>query len=268
MRRLSFAALWAALAASSGLSACRPSVSVGTRTCSEDGSDDGPPNEDLDASPPLAIDWSTSFENRFCDYALPGGHCYPTAPGSFDVVTSPKPPSGRYAAAFRVTSGDPITYQARCIRQGALPASAYYSARYYIPAIPTRIGNWNLFHFNGGVDWDQIEGLLDVSLINAPGGGLQLAVYGPPNHSRIGNMPTIRTIPIGGWFRIQLYVEQTTATTGIVRLSQDDQQIFEAANVLLGDWVVGQWYVGNLADGLLPAASTVYVDDVSISASP
>ena len=29
------------------------------------------------------------------------------------------------------------------------------------------------------------------------------------------------------------------------------------------DW--GQWYVGNLADALVPPASTVYVDDVTIS---
>jgi len=255
--------------ATCALIACRPNVSVGTRTCSEDGSQDPPVNDDLDASPPLSVEWSTSFENQFCDYRLPGGYCYPNAPGSFEIVTSPTPPSGQHAAAFTVTSDDPTTYQARCVRQGTLPASAYYSAWYYIPTRPTRIGNWNLFHFNGGLDWDHIDGLFDVSLIIAKGGGgLQLAVYGPPNHAQVGSTTTAPTIPIGTWFRIRLYVERTTATTGIVRLYQDDRQILEASNVALGDWVVGQWYVGNLATGLVPATNTVYVDDISISAMP
>jgi hypothetical protein len=124
-----------------------------------------------------------------------------------------------------------------------------------------------LFHFNGGVDWNHIDGLLDVSLINARG-GFQLAVYGPPDHAPIGNTMVAPTIPIGDWFRIRLYVERTTATRGEVRLYQDDQLLFDAPNVVIGDWIVGQWYVGNLASGLVPAASTVYVDDVSISSAP
>jgi hypothetical protein len=32
------------------------------------------------------------------------------------------------------------------------------------------------------------------------------------------------------------------------------------------DW--GQWYVGNWADSLVPPASTVYVDDVTIGLAP
>lgn len=262
-RHLEAAAWCAALAVSCGLSACRPNVSIGTRTCSEDGSEDPATDDNVDASPPITAAWSTGFENRFCDYRRPGGYCYPDAPGSFEVVASPHH-SGQHAAAFTVTSDDPTMYQARCVRQGALPAAAYYSAWYYIPTLATRIGNWNLFHFNGGVDWDHIDGLLDVSLISAKG-GLQLAVYGPPAHAQIGGSAAAPLIPIGDWFRIRLYVERTTATTGNVRLYQDDQQIFAASNVVLGDWELGQWYVGNLATGLVPAATTVYVDDVSIS---
>ena len=264
-RQIEAAALCAAAVAICGLSGCRPNVSVGERTCSEDGSADVAVNEDVDASPPITADWSTGFENRFCDYRLPGGYCYPDASGAFEVVTSPHH-SGQHAAAFTVTSDDPITYQARCVRQGPLPTSAYYGAWYYVPAPATVKGSWNLFHFNGGADWDHIDGLLDVSLINAKG-GLQLVVYGPPNHAQIGNSAAAPLIQYGDWFRIQLYVERTAATRGDVRLYQNGQQIFDATNVVIGDWTVGQWYVGNWATGLVPAASTVYVDDVSISAT-
>lgn len=240
-------------------------MSVGTRTCSEDGSADAVVNEDVDASPPITPDWSTGFENRFCDYRLPGGYCYPDTAGSFEIVTS-QHHLGQHAAAFNVTSDDTIAYQARCVRQGALPTAAYYAAWYYIPTLATVTGKWNLFHFNGGVDWDHIDGLLDVSLINAKG-GLQLAVYGPPNYAKIGNTSAAPTIPIGNWFKIQLYVEHTTGNRGNVSLYQDNQPIFDAPNVVIGDWILGQWYVGNWASGLVPAASTVYVDDVSISAN-
>lgn len=250
-----------------GLSACRPDVSIGTRTCSEDGSQDPVENEDVDASPPITPGWSTGFENRFCDYRQPAGYCYPDAPGSFEIVSSPHH-GGQHAAAFKVTSDDKLTYQARCVRQGSLPTAAYYGAWYYVPgpATVSNNGSWNLFHFNGGVDWDHIDGLLDVSLINAKG-GLQLAVYGPPLHAQIGSTAGAPVIPYGGWFRIRLYVERTNGTRGNVRLYQNDQQIFDAPNVVIGDWTVGQWYVGNWATGLVPAASTVYVDDVSISAT-
>jgi hypothetical protein len=253
------------LAAACGLSACRPNVSIGARTCSEDGSEDAALDESVDASPPLTPDWSTGFENRFCDYRLPGGYCYPDAAGGFQVVSSPHH-LGQHAAAFTVTSGDMIAYQARCVRQGPLPTSAYYGAWYYVPALVTVSDQWNLIHFNGGTDWDHIDKLMDVSLVNAKG-GLQLAVFGPPNHARIGNSTAAPTIPIGAWFRIQLYVEATTGTRGNVRLYQDNSQIFDASNVVIGDWIVGQWYVGNWASGLVPPTSTVYVDDVSISAT-
>lgn len=265
--RLARRASCAVLAAACELSACRPNVSIGSRTCSEDGRDDAALDQSVDASPPIAPNWSTDFENRFCDYRLPGGYCYPDLPGLFEIVTSPHR-SGQHAAAFKVTSDDDTANQARCVRQGALPSAAYYSAYYYVPGMATvKNGNWNLFHFNGGVDWDHIEQLLDVSLVNAKSGGLQLALYGPPNHAQIGSTATAPAIRIGDWFRIQLFVEHTTGTRGNVRLYQDDETILDVTNVVIGDWILGQWYVGNWAMGVVPANSTVYVDDVSISAT-
>jgi hypothetical protein len=43
--------------------------------------------------------------------------------------------------------------------------------------------------------------------------------------------------------------------------------LFDLTNILTDDSSVGQWYVGNLATGLTPPASTLYVDDVTIRAT-
>jgi hypothetical protein len=53
--------------------------------------------------------------------------------------------------------------------------------------------------------------------------------------------------------------------TGEITLWQDSAMAGHLTRLAADptDW--GQWYVGNLADHLVPPASTVYVDDVTIS---
>src|SRR5450432_94215 len=120
------------LAASGVLFGCQPKLTVGEWECSESGAPVSvPPNTD-----PIAVPWSTSFENRFCDYTQLGGFCFADVPASYRTVTSPVH-SGQFAAAFSVTTADPAGNQTRCVRQGALPPAAYYGAWYYVPALAT-----------------------------------------------------------------------------------------------------------------------------------
>ena len=243
------------------LSACQPNLHIGRWTCAADGAANA-----TDINSPVAIPWSTGFENGFCDYVEAAGFCYDPSPATYEVVTSPVH-TGQYAAAFRVhssSSGD----QARCVRQGALPTTAYYGAWYYIPTAATNAGNWNLLHFTGGpdlTDHNTTLGWLDLSLVSA-NGGLRAAVFLGAAYTSLGEAGKFPSIPIGSWFHLQLYIDREPNGAGEVRFYQDGQQVFDATNVTTDVSPLGQWYVGNLADGLTPADSTLYVDDVTISA--
>jgi hypothetical protein len=239
---------------------CEPELIVGEWTCSTESNGPNP------ASPtdPVGVPWSTGFEERFCEYTEVAGFCYADANASYEVVTSPVH-SGRYAAAFHVSASDRTALQARCVRQGVLPAEGYYGAWYFVPNLATNTAVWNLIHFQGGQPSGQ-HGLWDVSLVNTPQGELRLVVF-----DFLGGMvrspSDTPAIPIGEWFHLQLYLKRAADRTGSVALYQDGRKVFEVTNIVTDDSRWGQWYVGNYADGVLPADSTLYVDDVTISAT-
>ena len=66
---------------------------------------------------------------------------------------------------------------------------------------------------------------------------------------------------------MQFYLVRAADPTGEVALYQDGELLLDQTNILTDDSSVGQWYVGNLATGLTPSESTLYVDDVSIRAT-
>jgi hypothetical protein len=146
-----------------------------------------------------------------------------------------------------------------------LPQAAYYGAWYFVPAVATNSSVWNLFHFRGG-ELARQHGLWDVSLVNTPGEGLRLVVFDFLNGA-IRTPNDTPKIPIGAWFHVQLYLKRAPDAKGEVALYQDGRQLFDLKSVITDDSNLGQWYVGNYGDGLMPADSTLYVDDVSISAT-
>lgn len=243
------------------LAACQPSLNVGQWTCSEDGAVPDPAAK----LGPVALPWSSGFEQGFCDYTELSGFCYAAAAASYTLVTEPVH-SGAYAAAFNIVSGGTVDgHQTRCVRQGALPDEAYYGAWYYVPARATNTDLWNLLHFQGG-DPTMQHGLWDVSLVNGASGALELVVYDFLN-ARTRRAVTARPIPIGAWFHVEFYLKRAADNSGAFALYQDGQQLTAATGLKTDDTSWGQWYVGNLATGLTPPASTLYVDDVTIRAS-
>jgi hypothetical protein len=224
----------------------------------------------LTGAEPISIPWSTGFENQLdCDYREVAGSCYAFPPGLYRVVASPVH-SGQFAAEFTVLTGTDAgaTPQGRCVRTGVFPAEAYYGAWYYIQQYAANTGLWNLFHFQGG---DDLHGLWDVSLVNAstdagPTGALNLRVFSFLSNSHVDGP----TVPIGSWFHIVFYWKRAKDKTGEVALYQDGVRVVNLTNIATDDTGTGQgqWYVGNLADALQPPQSTVYVDDISISATP
>jgi hypothetical protein len=211
---------------------------------------------------PLSVPWSTGFENGFCDFQEVAGYCFADGDGSYELVESPVR-SGKYAAAFKINTQS--GYQARCVAQGELPAAAYYGAWYYVPALTTNSSVWNLLHFQGG-DPSSQHGLWDVSLRNGSDGSLEVFVFDFLNsQDRLAPVP--RPIPIGAWFHLEFYLRRAADQSGEIALYQDGELVVQASGILTDDTSWGQWFVGNIANALTPADSTVYVDDITIGTS-
>ncbi len=244
------------------LGACQPELSAGAWACETDAPAPAPAVTD-----PVAMPWSTGFEDRFCDYTAAAGFCYESSAASFEIVTEPVH-SGRYAAAFTLNTEAPGESQARCVRQGVLPTAAYYGAWYFVPATAETNGrNWNLFYVQGGdAPGPRMRNLWSVTLVNGANDRLELVLFGTlPSKVYRAKKPT--PIPIGEWFHIEFFLKRAVDDSGEVALYQDDTLLFEVKDLVTDDdSAFEQWYVGNLAEDLTPSNSTLYVDDVSIRA--
>lgn len=219
----------------------------------------------------LLVPWSTGFEDGFPDWSSPAGqgYCYVESMGTYAIVTSPVH-SGQYAAAFTVNTAQTspaLPSQARCVRQGVLPPSAYYAAWYYIPSAATIVaGNWNLLHFQGGdgPDASNIHGLWDVSLVT-PGTSLVTQAYDFLDTTTLdGGL----TVPINQWFHLEVFLRPAANGTGQFTVTQNGQVMATVSGIETDDSMWGQWYVGNFATSLSPSSFTVYVDDVTIGTTP
>jgi hypothetical protein len=237
----------------------------GGKTAGTDASDDS-----------FVFPWATGYENEWCDYREDGyGFCFATGDGSrYEIVTSPVR-SGSYAAAFTVR-GDMDSAvganrqggQSRCFREGNLPTEGYYGAWYYVPELSRSHGNWNLIHFQGRNTPDEdLWNLWDVSFVNKDNGDLRMSVWNSLG-SVLPKQDNLPSVPIANWFHIEVYLKRAADKTGEFALYQDGAVILEAHDIVTDNSLWGQWYVGNLAQSLEPIDSTLYVDDVTLSAAP
>jgi len=264
MAPAALAATWLALS-------CEPTVVIGS--CAEppqlDAGEAGASAAANDKA--VSLPWSTGFEDGLCGYHSAGGFCYARHGASLQVVGSPSRLPGKFAVAFKVdaaASTGTDRSQARCVIQGTMPKSAYYGAWYFIPALATSDGNWNLFHFLGGTSEADSHPLWDVSLVNRPDGKLKLSVL----NFLTGKYPAIDdavgAVPIGRWFRLQIKLVRSAQNTGEVVILQDGAIALHLTDLITDDTTWGQWYVGNYVRALVPALSTVYVDDITITEEP
>lgn len=257
----------AAIAAACLALACEPTVLIGSCSQASTGGGGGEAGASASSSTDsVGVPWSTGFEQGMCDYFAEGGYCYARHDATMEIVRSPVH-SGQFAAAFNVNGNATNTAeersQTRCVRQGKLPQSAYYGAWYFVPESHTSDGNWNLFHFLGGVSETDSHPLWDVSLATNTDGELVLSVLNflKNTHPPLTGVPSI---PIGSWFHIEFFLKRSAQANGEVIVKQDDATALHLTNLVTDDTDWGQWYVGNYARKLVPELSTVYVDDITI----
>jgi hypothetical protein len=219
---------------------------------------------------PLVVPWSTGFEEEggdgFGDWSQPstGGFCYKLSGATFEIVTSPVH-SGQHSAAFTVNTATASSTpsQARCVRQGVLPPSAYYGAWYYVPVLVTSVGTtWNLFHFQGASAPDAaVDDLWDLSLDNQADGSLAPGVYDALTAKVLAAGPAI---PIGTWFHLEVFLKPSAVGTGEIKVYVDGNLMLDLSGITTDPTLWGQWFVGNYATSLSPSTATLYVDDVTI----
>jgi len=267
---------WCAFAAVSALVAgCEPEAVVGSWTCAEapappdaGTTDAGTTDAGTSADLVVTVPWSTGFEDGFCGYAAVDGFCYANVSASYGLVQTPVR-SGKFAVAFTVDSAVPDLQglQARCVRQGTLPAAAEYSAWYLIPETHANGDNWNLFHFEGDDGVDGQHGLWDVSLVNDASDNLVLSMF-----DFLAGVALINSaappVPIGSWFHIRMFFRRAADATGEVIVYQDGVVAYRRSGVITDDTDRGEWWVGSLANALSPSQATLYVDDIAITESP
>jgi hypothetical protein len=258
---------------------CDPELTVGSWPCT---SSTGPVGRAPDGSitsvkDPIQAPWQNGFEDGFCGYARAKGFCYQDPLASYALVDAPVH-SGLRAARFSVTADDRDALQTRCVREGTLPVDAVYGAWFYLAGTAAVRGNWNLMYFNGGPP-DDLPGQWDVSIGDGDAGPLTLHLLNHLNNGEIipdltpedgGVAPVVPSVPVGEWFHVEFRYRRAKDATGIVALYQDGTLITQSRDIKTeGSSVMwGQWYVGNLADGVTPPDSTLYVDDVSIALPP
>lgn len=217
----------------------------------------------------FTLPWSTGFESGWCDFEDGRGKFVESGDRAKNIVTTPVH-NGGFAAAFTVSSTDRQA-QMRVLRDGKLPVEAYYGAWYYVPELVTNTGLWNLIHFQGDNPTEEAR-LWDVSLLNNSNGDLRLEIYCPLfRHypDKVPDQANHPPIPIGSWFHIEVYWKRATDDTGAVRVYQDGERVFELVDVITDNSIERlQWYVGNLVDSKSPFESTVYVDDLTMQATP
>jgi hypothetical protein len=270
LRRFTRVGSMSMLATLSVLGACSPQLSAGVWQCSDDGgTSDGGASSEPAATDPVVVPWSTGFEEGFCDYTKVAGYCY--GDEEYVLVTEPHH-SGRFAAQFTVIGAKED--QTRCVRQGVLPESAYYGAWYFIPeALEDVRSAWNLWHFQG-LD-DGARDLWDVTLVkDSQSGDWELVVYDPvsPPPNNTYRSAVHRPVPIGSWFHIELFLKRAADATGEIRLyqasdGQDRVLLFEKTGLRSDFSKYSQWYVGDWAADATPEDSSLFVDDISISAT-
>ncbi len=286
----------ALLASALACTGCSPSILIGTDNAAASASDTGSDvvdaglrdidatdattddvtvdmDADLDADGLVAIDfpWTTSFENGDADYSGPQGYCYDQGGATHMIVSGPSIPvhTGTHSMAFTVIPDASVNAsQSRCVRQGVLPETAYYGAWYYLPGPVANFGLWNLIHFEGGDSPSATRhGLWDVSLINDSDGGVRVWAY---NFLGKQNLDAgVPPIPIGTWFQLEVYWRRDNGgDAGEFALYKDKQLALDVKNIQTDNTSWGQFYVGDFANFLVPANVTLYVDDVSIGATP
>jgi hypothetical protein len=252
------------------------------------------------------IIWSTDFETGdFSDWEKPpgtGGQYGGGGPSDASVVVSSEQAhSGRYAAKFTNVADFPtpsippasLINGSGLFKEGPFPQGAYYSAWYFIPQSYETISGWNILQFNvpgdavvpndvdasAGLDASSADAgsvppsdLLDLSLGSLPPGQRMALFLSDSRRQYLTSaLPSnVPFVPIGRWFQIECYYNNTPTSSGELTVWLDGVQVYDVHRPMSSNPSV-YFMPCSLADDLTPPSAVtpvsaiLFLDDVAIS---
>ncbi len=177
--------------------------------------------------------------------------------------------SGLYSSKLTInaTGADTGTRLFRWCESRDPSEELYYGAWFYLPEKVQAVGGWwNIFQYKNKYPQGGNDPYWIINIGNRSNGDMYLYLYDWVKQKSYSQ--TLKDIPVGQWFHIETYLKEATGNTGIIKVWQDGQEIFNIPNV--ATTIAGtelQWSVNNYSSQLNPSNVTLYIDDASISES-
>lgn len=196
-----------------------------------------------------------------------GGGTWTAGGGSVQIAAVDFARSGNYVLRSIVQSTDASTRSAGiALRERSMPNEACYSAWFYAPAAVVANGYWLFFKFRSRTtasDTSSDVDTWDVDVVPSSAGGLGLSIY---RHDTDQTLTTTGPgVPIARWFQLEACLRAANDDSGRLVIWLDGQTVFDFSNKPTMPSQYVEWNVGGVAQALMPASATIYVDDAAIS---
>jgi len=191
------------------------------------------------------------------------------APDTSIAVSTEHAHSGNHAV--KLSNAAVSSYEeVRLWRTDQFPQAAYYSAWYYLPRAYQTTDDWTIMQLRAPVPGDPttISLLLDVDLRSLPDGDLILSVYDHrPQYLRAATPDPAIPVPVGDWFQVQAYLDDSSGADGRFALWLNGQLLYDLPRAFNLSGTV-YFSVCSVSQALSPTDSAIYVDDASVSLTP
>jgi hypothetical protein len=226
----------------------------------------GPDPNNLGQSPDI-LWWTDNESGDTNDWTTDGGGYTWSSGGGTLSLSTEHSRSGRDAIKSTVVSvGAGVQSGACAVREGVMPAEAYYSAWFYIPSAPTSTNYWLLFkyRFRQILSDSALVGGWDVDVQLDDGGVPHFVLY---DHQGKRNPAPVQSVelPLGRWFQIETYLRLASDTSGQLSIWINGTLAFDLVGLATAPTRYAEWSVGAITEVIAPDNLPVYVDDAAIS---
>ncbi len=248
------------------LAACEPIV-LGDLPPSAAAGDGESPTQP--SAPEALLVWSTDHESGDASSWLEGGPAqggqYTWGTGTI-AGTSAISRSGEHALELAIDNdGVSLSDGARLYR-GIQPVPARYGAWFYLPQAHT-VGEWwapAIFNArDASLSQESTVQLWDIRIADDGAGNMTLQFF---DHATMQPTPIPGgVVPTDLWFHIEIYLDYRPPDATALRVRLNGALVFQASGLQTSIEEHVLWVVGNAAAGLEPSASSLYLDDATVT---
>lgn len=226
------------------------------------------PTMDLGRDPDIL--WWSNFESGTTSdlTAPPSAMGFADTYGGASLAIESGGHLGSLGARLRLPAAVDCCVGTRLVRQDTMPMQGFYSAWLRIPAnVTPPAGYWAIMKLTdvGTVGRDDLQ-MFDVFAVRRSG-GVALSLYVHP----LGGRPGLTAMPLqtvavmaDQWTHVELFLNQATDQTGLVRLWQDGTLLFEVKGpTSFPTAQVRRFSLTSVSENNPPLE--IFVDDMAIS---